>query len=255
MGGHHNSYVPGECWKLSRGLRAATAGYALLFAAPLYVIVRFFFPRAFLMPILVIAGVVYVALCSARMRVVLDRPGGEAAIILGFWTRRVRLTQIERVESLRFGAEIQIAGGESYGLGPRWKRRWMGRVVRVRSGFEGMDSAITQAAAAARAADVGRTAAEETASRRSASRSKISGACYLCTAGLLGLAMAAVVQPQAGGWFMHSVALLLRIFFVAVGGLFALVSVWLLVSAWRDRRAEGQDGPSGATGGRGPAGI
>jgi hypothetical protein len=67
-----------------------------------------------------------------------------------------------------------------------------------------MELAITQAAAAARAADPGRAAAEDAASRRTASRFGIPGAFFLCGMGVLLLAAVAVVQPQAGGWFVRS---------------------------------------------------
>jgi len=57
--------------------------------------------------------------------VVLDRAGSEVAITTGLWTRHVRLTQIERAEVRRSGAEIKIASGETFGFGPLWKRRWL----------------------------------------------------------------------------------------------------------------------------------
>ena len=98
-----------------------------------------------------------------------------------------------------------------------------------------MDLAITEAAAAERAADPDRAAAEDAVSRRVKGRLGIFAAPCLCV-GLLSLALAAAVQPQAGGWLVHSVALLLRIYFGAAGGLAVLISPWLLRSAWRDRR-------------------
>jgi len=238
--GHHNLRMPRESWELSRGLRAVTAAYGLIYPCLLYVMMRFFFPRVFLMPVMVMAGVLYVALCFARFRVVLDRADGEVAITADLWTRHVRLTQIERVEVLRSGAEIRIAGGVTYGFGPFRKRRWLQRLLPVRSGFEEMDLAITQAAAAARAADPGRAAAEDAASRRAASRRKAPLAGFACGAGLLSLAVAAVVQPQAGGWLAHSVALLLRIYFGACGVVAVLIGACLLLSAWRDRRTARQ---------------
>jgi hypothetical protein len=57
--------------------------------------------------------------------------------------------------------------------------------------------------------------AEDAASRRAASRRKVPRAGFACGVGLLWLAVAAVVQPQAGGWLVHSVAMLLRIYFGA----------------------------------------
>ena len=149
--------MPRESWELSRGLRAVTAAYGLIYPCLLYVMMRFFFPRVFLMSVMVMAGVLYVALCFARFRVVLDRADGEDA-----------------------------------------------------------------------------------ASRGAASRRKAPLAGFACGAGLLSLAVAAVVQPQAGGWLAHSVALLLRIYFGACGVVAVLIGTCLLLSAWRDRRTARQ---------------
>jgi hypothetical protein len=57
----------------------------------LYLMVRFFFPHVFLMPAMVIAGVLYAAACLAWFRVLLDRAAGEVAITIGLWRRRVPL--------------------------------------------------------------------------------------------------------------------------------------------------------------------
>ena len=233
--------MPQECWKLSRELRVLTAAYGFIYVGLLYVVLRFLFPHVFLVPVLVVAGVLYVALCFARIQVALDQAEGEVGITLGFWTRHVRLTQIERVEVRRFGTKIKVAGGETYGLGPLWKRRWLQRLLPVRSGFEGMDLAITQAAAAWRAADPDRAAAEDAASRRAAAR-KTPAAWYLCGAGLLFLSVAAVVQPQTGGWLVHAGALLLRIYCGAIGVLAVLIGAWWLRGAWLDRRTARHQG-------------
>jgi hypothetical protein len=240
--GHHNPHMLRESWKLSRGLRAVTAANGLIYLGLLYVMMWFFFPRVFLMPVMVIAGVLYIALCLARFQVVLDRIGGEVAITAALWTRHVRLTQVERVKVLWSGAQIRIAGGMTYGFGPFWKRRWLRRLLPVRSGFEEMDLAITQAAAAARAADPGRAAAEDAASRRAASRRKIPVAGLASGVGMLSLAVAAVVRPRASGWLAHSAALLLKIYFGAVGVVAVLIGACLLISAWRDRRTARQHG-------------
>jgi hypothetical protein len=109
------------------------AAYGLIYVGLLYVILRFFFPRHLLMPVMVPAGVLYVALCFARIRVVLDRVGGEVAITTGLWTRHVRLTQIERIEVRRLGARIKVAGGEVVGFGFLRKRRWLERLLRIPS--------------------------------------------------------------------------------------------------------------------------
>ncbi len=194
---------------------------------------RFFFPRVFLMPALAIAGVLYAAACLARFRVLLDRAAGEVAITIGLWTRHVPLIRVERVEEvLRFGAEIEIAGGQTFASSPFRKRRRLARLLKIRTGFEGMELAITQAAAVARGAGSGRAGAETAQSRRT-----ISGAWVACGCGVLLLVVAVAVQPQATGWFVHSVAVLLRIFYGAGGVAVLLIGAAMLRSALRERRA------------------
>jgi len=117
--------MPRESWQMSRGLRAVTAAYGLIYLGLVYVVMRFFFPRVLLLPVTVIASVLYVAACVARLQVVLDQVGGEVQIIVGWWTRHVPLTQIEQVKVVRSGVQIRIAGGTGYGIGPLWKRRWL----------------------------------------------------------------------------------------------------------------------------------
>lgn len=228
--------MPRESWQVSRGLRAVMAAYGLVYLGLVYLVMRFFFPRVLFLPVTVIAAVLYVAVCLARFQVVLDRAGGEAAITVGWWTRPVPLTQIERIRVFRAGVEIRIAGGMGYEIGPFLKRRWLRWLPPVRSGFEGMDLTIMQAAAAARAADPDRAAAEDAASRRAASRRKVFAASFASGVGLVSLAAAAVVQPRADGWLVHVVAVLLRIYFGAAGAVAVLVGAGLLVSTWRNRR-------------------
>lgn len=232
--------MPGESWQMSRGLRTVTTGYGLIYLGLLYVVLRFFFPRVLLLPVTVIAAVLYVAVCLARFQVVLDRVDGEVAIIVGWWTRHVPLTQIEQVKVVRSGVQIRIAGGMSYGIGPLWKRRWLRGLPPVRSGFEEMDLAIMQAAAAARAADPDRAAAEDAASRRAASRRTVLAASFASGVGMVSLAAAAVLQPRGNGWLVHVLAVLLRVYFGAGGAVAVLVGACLLVSMWRNRRTARQ---------------
>ena len=203
-------------------------------------IVRFFFPRVFLVPAVVIAGVLYVAGCLARFRVQLDRAVGEVAITVGLWTtRRVPLTEIERVEEvLGFGAEIKVVGGYTLGFSPVRKRRWVTRLLKIRTGFEGMERAITQAVAAARAADLERAAAAKAAAR--GSQHTIPWACVAFGCGLLSLAVAVAVQPQAGGWLVESVSVLLRVYYSACGIAVLMVGTWMLHGALRHRRTARQ---------------
>jgi hypothetical protein len=204
---------------------------------------RFFFPRGFVIPAVVIAGVLYAAACLARFRVLLDRAADEVAITIGLWTRFVPLIQIDRVEEvLRFGAEIETAGGVTFTFSPFSKRRRLVRFLRIRTGFEGMELAITQAAAAARAADPGRAAAAKAAAEAAQSRRRIPGACVVCGCGVFSLAVAVAVQPQAGGWLLHSVAVLLRIFYAAGCVAALLIGAGMLFSALRDWRTAHQPG-------------
>ena len=225
--------MPGESWQISRGLRAVTAVYGLICLGLVYVVMRFFFPGVLLLPVTVIAAVLYVAVCLARFQVILDQVGGEVEIIVGWWTRHVPLTQIEQVKVVRSGVQIRIAGGVSYGIGPLWERRWLRGRPPVRSGFEEMDVAMMQAAAAARAADPDRAAAEDAASRRAASRRAVLAASFASGVGMVSLAAATVVQPRASGWLVHAVAVLLRVYFGAGGALAVLIGACLLVSTWR----------------------
>jgi len=201
-----------------------------------YLVMRFFFPRVFLTPAMVIVGVLYIAGLLTRFRVLLDRTAGEVAITIGLWTKRVPLIRIERVdEILRFGAEIKLAGGVAFAYSPFRKRRRLARFLKIRTGFEGMELAITQAAAAARAADPGRAAAAKADADAALSRRTIPFACAVCGCGVLSLAVAVAVAPQAGGWLVHLVAVLLRIYFVAGGIVALLAGAGILHSALRNR--------------------
>jgi hypothetical protein len=233
--------VPPECWKPSAGLRAVAAASGLVKLGLFYLVLRFCFPRVFLTPALVIAVVAYVAGILARVRVRLDRAAGEVAITIGWWTKRVPLLRIERVdEVMRFGGEIKIAGGTSFGFSPFKKRRWLARLLKIRTGFEGIEAAITAAAAAARAADPVGAAAVQAAAKAAQSRRAIPAACVAFAGGVLSLAIAVAARPQAGGWLVHLVAVVLRIYFVA-GCLVALpISAGILYSALRQRRTARQ---------------
>jgi hypothetical protein len=206
-----------------------------------YLMLWFFFPRVFLIPAMVIAGVLYLAGGLARVRVLLDRTVGEVAIAVGFWTKRVPLIRIERVDEV-LGAEIKILGGVTFVFSPFRKRRRMARLLKIRTGFEGMELAISQAAAAARAADPGGAAAAKAAGEAALSRRTIPAACAVFGCGVLALAVAVAVQPQAGGWLVHSVAVLLRIFYGTGGVVALLFGIGILQSALRNRHTARQSG-------------
>ena len=200
------------------------------------VLMWFFFPHILLVP----AGAVFAAACLAVLvlpfRVVLDPGRGEVAITVVFWTRHVPLTDVARVEeSGRLGAEIVIAGGWSFRFGLFRKRRRRAALLRsrLRTGFEGMEAAVTQAAEVARAGAPAPSAGSVTG---------VGGACLVSAAGLLSLAVAVLVRPQAGGWLVHAGALALRIVYGANGAAIVLIGAVLLYRAWHNRRVAGQLG-------------
>jgi len=201
-----------------------------------YAVMWFFFPHALLVPVMAVVAAGFVATFILPFLVVLDPGRGEVAITVAFWTRHVPLTQVARVdESRRLGVEIAIAGGWSIGIGPFGKRRWLAAWLRprLRTGFEGVAAAVTQAAEAARA---GAPAPE------SGSVTGVGGACLLSAAGLLSLAVAVLVQPQTGGWLVHAGALALRIVYGAGGVVIVLIGAVTLYRAWHNRRVTAQPG-------------
>jgi hypothetical protein len=229
--------VPQELWQPSRALRAATAVRGIPTAGLCFVMMWFFFPHIFLVPVTaIVAAQRCLAPALLRLRVRLDLAADVVAITIGFWTKRVPLTRIERVdEALRFGPEITMTGGLTLDFSPFRKHRGLGKRLRIRTGFEGMELAITRAAAAARAADPG--------SQPTGNAATLRKACIVCGAGLFSLAAAALVQPQTGGWLVHAVALLLRIAYGVNGAVAVLIGAWMLCRRpWRDRRAAGQPG-------------
>jgi hypothetical protein len=232
-------------------MRAVTAARGAVDVCICYVIMRFFFPHVLVVPVTVLTA----GLCSAgflgRFRVRLDTEGGDVAITSGFWTRHVPLTHIERVdEALRFGVEIKAGGGRTYRFGPFSKRRRFARWLRIRTGFEGMELAVTAAAAAARPAPDrlapdrpapdrparDRPAAVSPAPADSAGGHGLPAAGLVCVAGLFSLAVAARVHPQAGGWLVQAGAVLLRIMYGGGGAVVVLIGAGMLVGVWRGRR-------------------
>ena len=105
------------------------------------------------------------------------------------------------------------------------------RLLRIRTGFEGMEQAVTQAVETVRAASP-----EEAEPEGVASQPGIAIACLSFGGGLFALAVAIAVQPQTGLWLVHVVAWLLRIYFGVGGFVVMLLGAWFLYSALRDRR-------------------
>jgi len=56
------------------------------------------------------------------------------------------------------------------------------------------------------------------------------------------LAVAVAARPQADGWLVHSLAVLLQIFYGTGGAAALLAGAWMLHSALRDRRIARRQG-------------
>jgi hypothetical protein len=232
--------MPEERWGPSRGLRIVVGVQEIINVGLGYALLWFFFPHALLVPVLAAAAVLCLARFVQPLRVLLDPRRGVVAITQAFWTRHVPLARVTRVDtSGRLGAEIAVGNGWSYGISPFAHRRLLTAWLRprLRTGFEGMEAAITRAAALARGADPDSPLPGENGSVRSAG-----GACLLAAAGLLYLAVAALIRPQTGGWLVHDAALVLRIMSGVGGVATVLIGAWVLFCAWRDQHAVGQPG-------------
>lgn len=224
--------MPQERWGPSWRLRALAGLQGIIGSGLCYVMVRFLFPHALLVPVMAVAAVLTVSAVCTPVRVLLDRGRGEVAITIGFWTRRVPLTQVTRVDEARtLGAWIGVGNGVTYGFAPFSKRRLLSAWLRprLRTGFEGMEAAITRAAAVARGDDPDSPLPGDNGSARG-----VRSACLLAGAGLLVMAAAALIQPQAGGWLVHAVALALTAMYWAGGGVTVLIGLAMLVREWRD---------------------
>lgn len=222
---HHNPCVPPESWNPSWQWRALEVPRSAVTIGCGYVMLWFFFPHVLLLPGMILVGLSCLARCVLPAQVRLDRARGELAITVG-WTRHVPLTRIERVdEVLRFGAVITTRDSWQYRFSPFRKRRRLERWLRIRSGFEGMDLAVTEAVAAARADDPGWSADYPR------SPAGLGAASLLCGLGAAVVALATLVRPQAGGWLVHAAADLLTLWYGTVGAVIALTGGWLLLRA------------------------
>ena len=215
-----------ESWTPSWQLRAVGALRSAVTVGGTYAVLWFFLPHVFLVPGTVLSGLLYLPrwLMSARVR--LDRARGELAITFGWWTRHVPLDRISQVDQVfRFGAVIATRDSWTYRISPFRKRRRLERWLRMRTGFEGMELTITQAAAAARAENPGWPA------DGASSPVGVLGACLLCVLGAAGVVLAALVRPQAGGWLLRAGADLLTAWWGIVGAVIGIIGVWLLCRA------------------------
>ena len=198
----------------------------LIYLGVLGVVMWFLFPHVFLLPVMVVAGVLYLVACFGRVTVVLDQPGGEVAIGIGWWTRHLPLTQIERAEVLGFGVEISRAG--ELRVRPVQEAPLAAAMAadphRVRGDGPGRQRG-RRGRARRRAGPGGRRGCRRPCA---ASRAKVPAACFLCGAGALSLAVATAVRSQADDWVVHLVAALLRIYCVAAAVVAVLVAAWLV---------------------------
>lgn len=223
--------MPPERWGPSWGLRLLASVQMLAYAGLGCVVMWFFFPHALLGPAMAVFAAMCLGVLVLPYHVTLDPGRAELAIRIGVWTRHVPLTEVVRVaESGRLGAEITAAGGWSFGIGLFAKRRWLAAWLRprLRTGFEGIEAAVTQAAEEARAGAPAPAAGSLTG---------VGGACLVSAAGLLLLAVAVLVRPQTGGGLVHAGALVLRVVYGATGVAIVLIGAVLLYRARRDRRA------------------
>ena len=98
--------VMGECWEPSRGLRAVMAAHLVFSVGFCYVIMRFFFPHVFLLPVVIAAAMLAVCCCAAPLRVLLDHSAGELVITI-FRTELVSLARVKSVKELPFGFKVK----------------------------------------------------------------------------------------------------------------------------------------------------
>lgn len=190
----------------------------------MYVALWFFFPRVLLVPVLVLSALAALGGCVSRYRILLDSAAGEVAITAGFWTKHVRLTRIELVdETAGFAPKIKLADGWTYSITPFRKRGVLLRLLKIRTGFEGMERAITGAATAALAAEPLGTSA-----RRPRRRFKALTACVFTAVGLMSLTVAALVRPQTGGGLVRAVADVLKAFYGVAGAVIVAIGVAML---------------------------
>jgi hypothetical protein len=186
--------MPAERWGPSWELRVLAGVQGIVDIGLLGVFMWFFFPHALLVPVMAVAAAGFAAVFILPSRVVLlDAGRGEVAITVALWTRHVPLTQVTRVEQVGLGAEISTGDGWSYGFTPFAKRR---RLVtrlrpRLRTGFEGMETAITRAAAVARGDDPGTPLPGKTGSARGAL-----AACLVTGFGVLRRAARSCTTPR-----------------------------------------------------------
>jgi hypothetical protein len=215
-----------ESWTPSWQLRAVGVLRSAGSVGCAYAVLWFFLPHVFLVPGTVLSGQFYLPRCLMPARVRLDRARSELAITFGWWTRHVPLDRIRQVDEVfRFGAVIAMRDSWTYQISPFRKRRRVERWLRIRSGFEGMELTITQAAAAARAENPGWPADD------ASSPVGVLDACLLCVLGAAGVALAALVRPQADGWLLRAAADLLIFWWGIVGAVVGLAGAWLLCRA------------------------
>jgi hypothetical protein len=227
--------MPPERWGPSWELRVLAGVQGTVGVGLLGVLLWFFFPHALLVPVMAVAAAGFVAILVLPSRVLLDPGRGEVAITIACWTRHVPLAQVTRVKEVGFGAEISTGDGWSYGFFTAFAKRrrlvaWLR--PRLRTGFEGMETAITRAAAVAREDDQ-----DTPLPGKTGSAGGVLAACLVTGFGLLWLAAALLIQPQTGGSLVRVAAHLLIALSWLVGALIVLIGVVLLGQAWHDRRA------------------
>lgn len=218
-------------WQPSAGLRVACVIRGAISVATLYIVLRLFIVHVLLVPLTAAACVLLILSPFIRTGVRLDPARQQVAVTVAWWTHHIPLAEIESVDQiLRFGAQIR-GTRVTYTFSPFRKRRWLERHLHVRTGFEGMELAITDATARARA----QAGLDERAGR--ASQASFPAAALLCGLGLAAIAAPPLlVRPQVHSHLVHVLATLLQVWWIIGGAVGILFGLCLLVSRIRNGR-------------------
>lgn len=218
-------------WGPSAAFRALCAVGGILGLGFWYLVLFLLFPHVLLILFVAIAAL-YSSAVFVRLRVALDPGLGEVRIKIGWWTRRIPLSEIESVdEVLRFGAGIRLRNGTSLSIGPSKKSRGrLARWLRIRTGFEGVELSVIEAVATARAA----AGLDKVAAPESTPPGYPLGLAIFA-GGLIAMGCAILVHPQVDVPVIHVAATLLTIWCAFWSAVLLLVSGGILFS--RVRRA------------------
>src|SRR5579859_7518000 len=130
-------------WQPSAGLRAVKAATGIAGSAAGFLVYQFFYSHTILVTIMATYGALLVVFITAPVRVTLSPGQGEVRIRVWRFARRLPLTEITSVdESLGRGPAIKT-GNVTYSFLASRRLHWLERRLRIRTGFDGMEMAIT----------------------------------------------------------------------------------------------------------------